>query len=130
MSISTHFIFEALPYDDSSYSCPTIDKEMIDDRIIIHVPTSLAKYLVLETIQDMNTSEYIDLDLERCIRDSFHPWYTLDSSLLDFSVGFHQYKMNFSSYRLHDNISLYFKYQIYSDKLDKPYIYMREDEDD
>lgn len=126
---NTHTVLEAVPYDSLQYNCSILNLSAVDDSVVIHVPERIAKYLILESIKDISADKYIDLESEYCIRESFHPWYTLDSSLLDLTVGFHQYRMNFISSRLQDTISLYFEYQIYTDKLEKPYIYMERYED-
>ena len=127
-SISTQVILEAVPYTELARSCTMFNRSVADDCVMIHIPEPIARYLSLESIKNMITDEYVDLDLDNCIRESFHPWYSIDSSKLDLTVGFHEYRMRFLSFRLQDIIDLFFKYQVYDDKLDKPYIYMKNEE--
>lgn len=127
MKFTTDIILNAVKADMLYCNTPYISKQHIDDYVFIHIPTFIAKYVDLDSIYDCETEEYVEFDEETCIRDTFHPWYKISSMILDTEVGHHQYKMKFS--RLNeDDVNLYFSYNIYDDKLEKPYVYMDRDE--
>lgn len=126
----SQIIFNASLQRYPSATCKMISKSDIDDYVMIHIPTSIAKFLTLERIYDITNDAGVVITKDTCERDGFRPWYKISSSVLDFSVGFHEYKMIFKNCRLEGQFNLYFKYQIYDDKLDKPYIYMRQYESD
>ena len=124
----SQIIFDASFQRYSTATCSMISKSDVDDYVLIHIPTSIAKFLTLENIYDITNDAEVEINKDTCERDGFRPWYKIASSCLDFSIGFHEYRMKFKNCRLKGQFNMFFKYQVYDDKLDKSYIYMENHE--
>ena len=127
MKFSTQTVFDAVVERMLSSNTPHVDKHSIQDHVLIHIPLAIAKHIELASIYDCITSSYVEYNEYTCIREDIHPWYTLDTDVLNIEVGYHKYRMNFVNLDGIDNVTLYFAYYIYDNELEKPYIYMNKE---
>lgn len=107
-----------------SSCCNVFNINQISDYIWIKLPKEESRLLSLADMYDENTSEHVDFDCTTCIRDGCKPWLQFDTTLLNLSVGYHKYVMQFVNKHTDDSVFMYFHYYIQDTNVDKPYVYM------
>ena len=82
----------------------------------------------LTEIYNLNASEDVDF-ADKTTREEHKPWVDIDSTILDLTVGQHTYRMTFAKPDCKLKATCWFSYIIQDNNPEKPYIYMKRDED-
>ena len=96
--------------------------------VCVKLPPQMPRDMQLIEIYNLNSSE--DLDFADFVtRDENRPWIDIQSSILDVSAGQHTYRMTFAKEDVKLTATCWFSYIIQDNNPDKPYIYMKRDND-
>ena len=98
------------------------------DIVCIKFPPEMPRDMVLSEIYDLYASADIDYN-DKVSRDEFKPWIDIDSSILDKTAGQHVYRLTFVKENCKLKATCWFSYIIQDNNPEKPYIYMKRDED-
>ena len=114
-------------YDEAISHAYMFNKRDLLEAFCFEVPHLLSSSLTLISIRTADSDEYID---SAHIDDKFPlPWIDVLTSSLDTSIGNHTYVFKFNNNLVNSEVNLYVSYNIRYNDPDKPYIYMkREDE--
>lgn len=117
-------------------SCKMIDLPMntevfnlaeIPEIICVKLPDSMPRDMELSGIFDLYANEDLDYS-EFVTRDENKPWLDIRSSILDMTVGQHVYRLTFSRLGYSLTATCWFSYIIQDNHVDKPYVYMKREE--
>ena len=98
------------------------------DIVCVKLPSQMPRDMQLVEIYNLNSSE--DLDFADFVtRDENKPWIDIQTSILDVSAGQHTYRMTFAKEDVKLTATCWFSYIIQDNNPEKPYIYMKRDED-
>ena len=96
--------------------------------VCVKMPPQMPRDMQLVEIYNLNSSE--DLDFTDFVtRDENRPWIDIQSSILDTTAGQHTYRMTFAKEEIKLTATCWFSYIIQDNNPEKPYIYMKRDED-
>ena len=96
--------------------------------VCVKLPPQMPRDMQLIEIYNLNSSE--DLDFTDFVtRDENRPWIDIQSSILDTTAGQHTYRMTFAKEDVKLTATCWFSYIIQDNNPEKPYIYMKRDED-
>lgn len=99
------------------------------DIVCVKLPPALPRHMELCEIYNLNASEDVDFT-DQVTRDEYKPWVDISSSILDLTPGQHTYRMTFQDgFGSRLNATCWFSYIIQENNPEKPYIYMKRDED-
>ena len=98
------------------------------DIVCVKLPPELPRDMVLTEILNMQTSKPIDFG-DYVTRDENRPWIDIETKILDVTAGQHIYRLTFQKEGLKLNATCWFSYIIQDNNPEKPYIYMKRDED-
>jgi len=96
--------------------------------VCIKLPPEMPRDMDLTEIYNLDTSEDLDF-ADKTTRDEQKPWIDIDSTILDTTVGQHTYRMTFTKDGCKLKATCWFSYIIQDNNPEKPYIYMKRDED-
>ena len=98
------------------------------ETVCVKLPPEMPRDMDLTEIYDLNASK--DLDFADFVtRDEQRPWIDIQISILDLTVGQHIYRMTFNKPDVKLKATCWFSYIIQDNNPEKPYIYMKRDED-
>lgn len=115
--------FTLRTYEESLYNREFLDKNQMDNRIWLHIPSNISKYLTLTKVIDGETLEDIDIE-NKYTRDDNRPLMCFDAGVLSSEIGNHVYQFVFEDNDIQELTILYLSYQVYDNKVEKPYVYM------
>jgi len=98
------------------------------DIVCVKLPPEMPRDMELSEIYNLTASEEIDY-IDQVTRDEHKPWVDISSSILDLTPGQHTYRMTFSKPDCRLKATCWFAYIIQENNPEKPYIYMKRDED-
>ena len=98
------------------------------DVVCVKLPPQMPRDMDLIDIYNLNTSEELDF-IDFVTRDENKPWIDIQSSILDVTAGQHVYRMTFGKEDCKLNATCWFSYIIQDNNPEKPYIYMKRDDD-
>ena len=96
--------------------------------VCVKLPPQMPRSMELTEIYNLNSQEDIDF-IDQTTRDEHRPWIDISSSILDLTPGQHTYRMTFGNLGSKLNATCWFSYIIQDNDPEKPYIYMKRDED-
>lgn len=96
--------------------------------VCVKLPAQMPRSMELTEIYNLDTQEDLDF-ADQTTRDEHRPWIDINSSILDTSIGQHTYRMTFQNLGCKLKAACWFSYIIQDNHPDKPYIYMKRDED-
>lgn len=96
--------------------------------VCVKLPPQMPRDMVLIGIYNLNASEELDFN-DQVTRDEYKPWIDINSSILDLTPGQHTYRLTFRKEECKLNATCWFSYIIQENNPEKPYIYMKRDED-
>ena len=96
--------------------------------VCVKLPPQLPRDMQLAEIYNLNSSESLDF-ADFVTRDENRPWIDIQSSILDTTAGQHTYRMTFAKEDVKLTATCWFSYIIQDNNPEKPYIYMKRDED-
>ena len=98
------------------------------ETVCVKLPPQMPRDMQLTEIYNLNSSE--DLDFTDFVtRDENRPWIDIQSSILDTTAGQHTYRMTFAKEGVKLTATCWFSYIIQDNDPEKPYLYMKRDED-
>ena len=98
------------------------------DTVCVKLPPEMPRDMDLIEIYNLNASEELDFT-DKTTRDEHRPWIDISSDILDLTAGQHVYRMTFAKPNCKLNATCWFSYIVQDNTPDKPYIYMKRDED-
>lgn len=98
------------------------------DTVCVKLPPEMPRDMDLIEIYNLNASEEVDFT-DFVARDENRPWVDIQTSILDTTAGQHVYRMTFSKSEVKLKATCWFSYIIQDNTPEKPYIYMKRDED-
>ena len=98
------------------------------DIVCVKLPPQMPRDMQLVEIYNLNSSEDLDF-MDFVTRDENKPWIDIQSSILDTTVGQHTYRMTFENLGCKLKATCWFSYIIQDNNPEKPYIYMKRNED-
>lgn len=120
---------QLLPYKESIASTKTMATEQYEWKLWLEIPKDIAKDLTLEQVKELGLNP-TEIDIETAIvRDSVRPWLVLNPLYIDQTPGFHMLQFIFRNQALNVYQSFYFSYLSQVDNPEKPYIYMKREEE-
>ena len=96
--------------------------------VCVKLPAQMPRNMELTEIYNLDTQEDLDF-ADQTTRDEHRPWIDINSSILDTSIGQHTYRMTFQNLGCKLKATCWFSYIIQDNHPEKPYIYMKRDED-
>lgn len=122
--------FTLYPYSEVHKYVRVVNIEELGYTLSLRIPSDISKRCELFQIDEILPNKH-ELDYVSCTdRKCNSPWIDIKLSALNTKSGQHMYKFSFID-RCTDEIeNLYFSYIIYTDNPEKPYIYMRNEDDD
>ena len=101
-----------------------------DETVCVKLPPQMPRDMDLIDLYNLNVAEDVDF-ADQVTRAEHRPWIDISSSILDLSIGQHVYRMTFQSANPDCKLkaTCWFSYIIQDNNPDKPYIYMKRDED-
>ena len=96
--------------------------------VCVKLPPQMPRDMNLIEIYSLNASEELDFT-DKTTRDERRPWIDISSDILDLTAGQHVYRMTFSKPECKLNATCWFSYIIQDNNPEKPYIYMKRDND-
>ena len=100
----------------------------ISEIVCVKLPPEMPRDMDLIEIYNLNASEDIDFT-DKTTREEHKPWIDIDSSILDLTAGQHVYRMTFAKPDCKLKATCWFCYIVQDNNPEKPYIYMKRDED-
>lgn len=100
----------------------------VSEIFCIKLPPEMPRDMELTEIYNLNASEEVDF-ADKVTRAEHRPWIDIDSAILELTAGQHVYRMTFSKPECKLNATCWFSYIIQDNNPEKPYIYMKRDED-
>ena len=98
------------------------------ETVCVKLPPQLPRDMQLIEIYSLDSFE--DLDFTDFVtRDENRPWIDIKSSILNTAAGQHTYRMTFNRGGVNLTATCWFSYIIQDNNPEKPYIYMKRDED-
>ena len=104
------------------------NKADFSDVVCIKLPPQLPRDMELMEIYNLDSQEDLDFT-DQVTRDEHRPWVDISSSILDTGVGQHTYRMTFEKPECKLKATCWFSYIIQDNHPEKPYIYMKRDDD-
>ena len=104
------------------------NKADFSEIVCVKLPPTLPRDMQLTEIYNLDASESLDYD-DYVTRDENRPWIDIQSSILDVTAGQHTYRMTFAKLGCKLTATCWFSYIIQDNNPEKPYIYMKRDED-
>lgn len=98
------------------------------ETVCVKLPPEMPRDMTLTGLYNLYASEEVDFN-DFVTRDENRPWVDIQSSILDITAGQHVYRMTFSKELCKLYATCWFSYIIQDNNPDKPYIYMKRDED-
>lgn len=96
--------------------------------VCVKLPPQMPRDMDLIEIYNLNASEDVDF-ADQVSRAEHRPWIDISSSILDLGIGQHTYRMTFAKEGCKLKATCWFSYIIQDNNPEKPYIYMKRDED-
>lgn len=96
--------------------------------VCVKLPPQMPRGMELAEIYNLNSQEDVDF-IDQVTRDEHRPWIDISSTILDLTPGQHTYRMTFKNLGCKLNATCWFSYIIQENDPEKPYIYMKRDED-
>jgi hypothetical protein len=121
------FNVEAMPYDKALASAKTFSKLEVNNYLWLHIPVEYAEdfkltgiYRVMPTEIDLTDSSY---------RDNYATWIKVPTAdLKDYNV-LQVFKVTFENILTSDEADLFFAYSVQTEDVEKPYIYVKQDDE-
>lgn len=88
----------------------------------------MPRSMELSEIYNLDTQEDVDFT-DQVTRDEHKPWIDISRTILDLNPGQHTYRMTFGKLECKLKATCWFSYIIQENHPEKPYIYMKRDED-
>ena len=121
---------EACEYAKLSANTPVINYKTLGYSVFIHLPQHVIKHNKIYHIHEIHP-KVTTVDLHTDVKfDNCRPWIQFFSSKLNCSIGLHTYKIDLVNDATYDTSALYFSYIIQDDNPDKPYVYMKESDNE
>lgn len=119
----THILYAK--YEDSVHGNVKIfTLALFGPMVHVRIPDNVHKNYRLLRVSNADSGE----DVHQYVYDELlSPWIDFPVDILEKSAKVHTYILEFESLLTHDNLFLYFAYQIQNDNPDQPYIYMKRD---
>ena len=116
--------------DSSSvlYDVPVISSHEIPYFFYLHIPNYQKENKVYE-LSDVSEIKTVIKYGKLLKQDKCRPWISIETRLLDMTVGLHVYQLSFVNTILNHVFNMYFAYNIQDSNLEKPYIYMNREEE-
>ena len=121
-------IIQSSKLDQLPLNTKIYNSKDFSDTVCIKLPPQMPRDMQLSEIYNLNASEDVDFT-DFTTRDENRPWVDVQSSILDLTAGQHVYRMTFSKPECKLNATCWFSYIIQDNEPEKPYIYMKRDED-
>ena len=115
--------FTLRTYEESLYNREFIDSIDMQNKVWIHIPRDISKYLTLTKVIDAETHEEIDIE-NKYVRDDNRPLMCFDEGVFSSKAGNHVYSFVFDDSDIQVPVILYLSYRVYDNKVEKPYVYM------
>lgn len=97
--------------------------------VCVKLPPQMPRDMDLYGLYNLDTSKEVDFT-DFITRDENRPWIDIKSSILDLTVGQHTYRMTFAKDTCRLKATCWFSYIIQDNNPEKPYIYMKRDDDE
>ena len=121
-------IIQSSKLDQLPLNTKIYNSKDFSDTVCIKLPPQMPRDMQLSEIYNLNASEDVDFT-DFTTRDENRPWVDVQSSILDLTAGQHVYRMTFSKPECKLNATCWFSYIIQDNNPEKPYIYMKREED-
>ena len=113
----------------TKYHVEVINKDTVPTDLWVRIPDYIAVAYDLYKVCYMKPTGPESTDWEEHVEHvSKTPWFKFESSIFDWDVGTHEYRLRFESPKNDDKLDLYFRYIIQDNHPSKPYLYMDEKE--
>lgn len=124
------FMLNAVLHKDLPSSTRVFSIYDIEYFLWVKVAPNIAKHFSLYQIDEVGLNPKMNLDLsEMCHHDTMNIWFKLTSSYLNRNAGQHVYRMHFVHKKDGHTISLFFSYVVQTEYLERPYDYMKKEEE-
>lgn len=104
------------------------NKADFSEVVCVKLPPEMPRDMELTEIYNLDSQEDLDF-ADQVTRDENRPWIDISSSILDTAIGQHTYRMTFAKEDRKLKATCWFSYIIQDNHPEKPYIYMKRDED-
>lgn len=101
----------------------------IPETICVKLPDSLPRDMELSGIFDLTNNKEVEFE-DYVIRNEFRPWLDIQNTILDMTPGQHTYRLTFTRLGIYVNAICWFSYIIQDDFVEKPYVYMKRDDEE
>lgn len=121
-------VAQLLSYAESIANKITINNNHFNTNIWLEIPKNIANNLTLVEVKQLGLNPTA-IDIETYItRDNKKPWLVLKPDGIDKSAGFHMIEFTFTNEALDTSQYYYFSYTAQIDNPEKPYVYMKRED--
>lgn len=112
---------------DISQNSKVFNVHELENGLILHIPEEFASDIYLYGLHELepNDAEVFITD-GLLVRHGLRPWLDVNKALLDVTIGYHVYRLDFIHKYTNDIINMYFAYYLQDSHPDKPYVYMED----
>ena len=118
-------VFDLATYDDAIATAQYIAKPDLGETMFCRIPDKYAGVLTFISVSEMGKA---NIDDEKITIDEHNPWIDIASTEINQNPGYHMYQFTFFNTVIQQKVYLYMAYFMQLSDPEKPYIYMKRDE--